>query len=58
MRTVNYGDFAKLGIEKEWDIYEVIPVAAAAGDRIEDTRWVIRLDAADGSSIIVQPNDI
>mgnify|MGYP006879377861 CR=1 FL=1 len=30
----------------------------AAGDRIEDTRWVIRFDAADGSSIIVQPNDV
>ena len=54
----------QVGIEKElnladeWEIYDVTNREAAYGHSLEDTRWVIRFDAEDGSSVIVQPNDL
>ena len=54
----------KVGIEKElnladeWAIYDVTSREEAYGHSLEDTRWVIRFDAEDGSSVIVQPNDL
>ncbi|MDA8583494.1 hypothetical protein N9L68_04655, partial [bacterium] len=48
----------ELNLADEWAIYDVTSREEAYGHSLDDTRWVIRFDAEDGSSVIVQPNDL